>query len=98
MVDHRSDSTFSLIVPKDNSFTSIRPLESYQIIHDLLSSSLKDCGVSCEILKNDSKGGASCFSSVDTDFFFLETESGDPPWRIVSVELTFDRAQVGSVF
>tara|TARA_R110002096_G_scaffold4493_14_gene20878 strand:- start:443 stop:1093 length:651 start_codon:yes stop_codon:yes gene_type:complete len=63
LVDHRSDLTYSLIIPRSEAFASERPQVSYAEIHAVIRDALVELGFAAELAeaeKSTSNGG--CFA------------------------------------
>lgn len=64
IVDHRQDWTYTLVVPKGETFASIRGSETYLKIHELLAESLKNERIEVHLSDgNSATGEASCFEN-----------------------------------
>ncbi|MDB4313111.1 hypothetical protein N9920_02965 [Akkermansiaceae bacterium] len=62
IVDHREDSTYTLVMPKAEKATSLRGDEIYCAIHKAVVAALKAAGISCELAAEDSENkSAACF-------------------------------------
>lgn len=69
MVDHRSDWTYSLVVPRGHPLAESRGAESYRSIHLCLMAALEDEGITGKLSNGDDQTGAGlCFlNPVDHD-------------------------------
>ncbi len=67
IVDHRSDLTYTLIIPKSHPLSSLRGAESYHLIHQAVAAALHDQGIECKLTHNDSgSDSAACFENPVT--------------------------------
>lgn len=62
LVVHDGDFTFSLIAPRTESWSVLRPEESYRVLHLAVAAALKDAGCEAVLFDQETKGGTSCFS------------------------------------
>lgn len=53
LVDHRSDRTYSLVVPRGEPFSQERGSESYRRIHAALAGALESCGYEALLVERD---------------------------------------------
>ena len=62
VVDHRNDTTYSLMIPRLAGLASIGGAESYRQIHEALARCLRDRGNACELVSRDSASDSvACF-------------------------------------
>ena len=62
VVVHDRDFTFSLVAPRTESWSVLRPDESYRVLHLALASALEDAGCEAVLFDQEARGGASCFA------------------------------------
>lgn len=66
IVDHRSDVTYTLVIPRAHPLALARGSESYQLIHELLSAALVSLGENVSFLnelESQGDGGCACFTN-----------------------------------
>jgi len=51
IVDHRADLTYTLIIPSNHSWASLRGSENYRIIHQIVADAMESTGVSCKLIE-----------------------------------------------
>lgn len=62
IVDHRSDWTYTLVIPRGEVLAEMRGAESYRVIHLALAEALQVGGVACEVAgERSSMPGGDCF-------------------------------------
>lgn len=65
IVDHRKDSTYTLVIPRSEKATSMRGAEIYCAIHKFVVLALRKSGVDCDITGEDSENkSAACFKKL----------------------------------
>ncbi len=68
VVEHASDWTYSVIIPKSHEWWSITAEQSYERIHKWCRDSLMSIGVSASLApEKDSSGPGSCFIGAEKD-------------------------------
>ncbi|MBU3664608.1 MAG: hypothetical protein FGM15_01840 [Chthoniobacterales bacterium] len=63
VVVHEGDFTFSLAVPRGESWASMRPAESYRVLHEAVARALGALGVSAALAGKTAGAGEECFAS-----------------------------------
>lgn len=64
IVDHRRDLTYTLIFPRNHPIARMRGAGSYQLIHRAVAEAYRRCGMSCQLIAEDSGNGiAACFEN-----------------------------------
>lgn len=64
VVDHRTDLTYTLIIPKCHPMANLRGAESYRIIHEAVATALNAQGVVCKLTgENSDNASAACFEN-----------------------------------
>lgn len=61
VVVHENDFTFALIAPKSTAWSSLRPVESYRVLHEALADTLRETGEDAGIFRGTSSSAAQCF-------------------------------------
>ncbi|YCM45091.1 hypothetical protein V2O64_03535 [Verrucomicrobiaceae bacterium 227] len=62
IVDHRTDSTYTLVIPRSESLAGSRGGESYCAIHKAVAACLQQEGQACDLAPEDSKNDSNaCF-------------------------------------
>ncbi|MEP4079395.1 lipoate--protein ligase family protein [Haloferula sp.] len=65
IVDHRSDWTYSLVLPRGESLAESRGAESYRVIHLALAEALRGAGLACEVSEaTEIPPGGECFKKA----------------------------------
>lgn len=65
IVDHRSDWTYTLVLPRGETLAEMRGAESYRVIHLALAEALMDGGVECSVSGEcGSSPGGECFQKA----------------------------------
>lgn len=62
VVLHDGDFTFSLIAPRSESWSVLRPAESYRVLHLALASALHAAGCEAALFEGAARGAAACFA------------------------------------
>lgn len=62
VVVHDGDFTFSLAAPRTESWSVLRPDESYRVLHLALASALEDAGCEAVLFQGEAQGAAACFA------------------------------------
>jgi len=62
IVVHDGDLTFSLAVPRGESWAALRPAESYRQLHEALAQALRGAGVEAELSEEAQSAGQQCFA------------------------------------
>lgn len=66
IVDHRSDVTYTLAIPRGHDLAQLRGAESYRVIHQLLADVLSIAGESAKLVaatESAGDGGLDCFTN-----------------------------------
>lgn len=64
LVDHRSDQTYTLIVPRELPIANDRPETSYRIVHEALAEALSSAGYDSSLASEEKPDAAGrCFAS-----------------------------------
>lgn len=66
VVVHEGDFTFSLVVPRRESWASMRPREAYRSLHSAVVAGLRQAGVDAT-LADDNQGQEQCFAAPVRD-------------------------------
>ncbi len=62
IVDHRSDWTYTLVIPRGERLAELRGAESYRVIHLALADALRAGGIACEVAgARSAMPGGDCF-------------------------------------
>jgi len=62
VVVHDGDFTFSLVAPRAESWSVLRPDESYRVLHLALASALHHTGCGATLFNGETQGAAACFA------------------------------------
>jgi lipoate-protein ligase A len=60
VVVHEGDFTFSLVVPRHESWASMRPRDTYRFLHEAIAGALRQAGVEADLAEEDA-GQEQCF-------------------------------------
>lgn len=67
IVDHRTDLTYTIIIPKSHPMASLPGPESYRIIHQAVAAALNDQNINCQLTQtNTGNGNPACFANPVT--------------------------------
>lgn len=61
VVVHENDFTFALVAPKNSPWSSLRPAESYRVLHEALADALRESGTDAGIFSGTGSSAAQCF-------------------------------------
>lgn len=64
LVLHDGDFTYSLVVPGGERLATIKPSESYYVIHSTLARALREYGVETSMSEEESRAGGECFAGA----------------------------------
>ena len=64
VVVHEGDFTYSLTVPRGETLATIKPNQSYLLIHSALAAALRENGVQTGLYGEQSPGAAECFAAA----------------------------------
>jgi len=67
IVDHRTDLTYTIIIPSTHEWSRLKGAESYRFIHQAIALALQETGTHCQLTTEDTGDGSStCFTNPVT--------------------------------
>lgn len=76
IVDHRADSTYTLVIPRSEDLAGSRGSESYCAIHKAVAVCLQREGQACELASEDSEKDSNACFEKPVQWDLLSTEGG----------------------
>lgn len=62
VVVHENDFTFALVAPRSETWSRLRPDESYRVLHEAATDALRAAGIDAAVFDGTAAGGAECFA------------------------------------
>jgi len=62
VVIHENDFTYALVAPRSESWSRLRPEESYRVLHSAMTEALSAAGIDASVFEGRPDGGAECFA------------------------------------
>jgi lipoate-protein ligase A len=62
VVVHENDFTFALAAPRSETWSRLRPDESYRLLHETATEALRAAGIDAAVFDGTAAGGAECFA------------------------------------
>lgn len=76
IVDHRTDLTYTLAIPRNHPWATLRGAESYRIIHEAAAAALNETGTNCKLIsENSGNNSVACFANPVA--YDIVTPAGD---------------------
>ena len=76
IVDHRTDLTYTLAIPRTHPWATLRGAESYRIIHEAVAAALNGTGTNCKLIsENSGNDSVACFANPVA--YDIVTPAGD---------------------